>query len=427
MMAFYLFALGCKVNSYENDTLREALLKRGEAEASSPEDASLIIINTCSVTATADQKSRQHIRKMRRLAPKAIIAVMGCYSELHAQESLEMGADIVVGTSSRSQLLSYIDTFKKDGKKICDVKKSVRHEHYEEMGQMALSDNARAYLKIQDGCDNFCSYCLIPTLRGNSRSRDKDDTLKESHRLVEAGYKEIIIAGIHIGAYGKDLGDGSYRLGNLLKDMLDLSPTLPRLRISSLEESEIDERILSLLRDYPQVVDHLHLPLQSGSASVLKRMKRHYDTNAFLATLAKIRAIRPDIAITTDVIVGFPGESDGEWAETMAFCEQAHFAEIHVFPFSPRQGTYAATLPDTPAPIKETRVHELLALSKKLREEYESRFYGKSLSVLFEDYDPVKKIAYGHSGNYLLVGVPSEKPRHGEIASVVYGPENKAD
>lgn len=426
-MAFYLFALGCKVNSYENDTLRKALEERGEQEAASPEEASLIIINTCSVTATADQKSRQHIRRMRRLSPKAIIAVMGCYSEMHGQESLAMGADIVVGTSSRHRLLEYVDAFLKTGTKICDVKKSVRHESYEEMGQMALSDNARAYLKIQDGCDNFCSYCLIPTLRGNSRSRDKNDALKESHRLFEAGYQEIIIAGIHIGAYGKDLGDGSYRLGDLLKDMLDLSPKLPRLRISSLEESEIDERILDLLRNYPQVVDHLHLPLQSGSASVLKRMKRHYDTQAFLDTLDKIRAIRPEIAITTDVIVGFPGESDEEWKETLAFCEKARFAEIHVFPFSPRSGTYAATLPDTAPDIKEARVHELLALSKRLREDYESRFYGRTLNVLFEDYDPQKKMAYGHSGNYLLVGVPCDEKKHGKIESILYTPENRAD
>jgi threonylcarbamoyladenosine tRNA methylthiotransferase MtaB len=345
MMTFYLFALGCKVNSYENDTLREALLKRGEKEVFSPSEASLIILNTCSVTATADQKSRQHIRKMRRLAPQAIIAVMGCYSELHGQESLAMGADIVVGTSSRSQLLSYIDRFQKERKPILEVKKSVRHEAYEEMGQMALSDNARAYLKIQDGCDNFCSYCLIPTLRGNSRSRDKDDTLMESHRLVEAGYKEIIIAGIHIGAYGKDLGDGSYRLGDLLKDMLDLSPNLPRLRISSLEESEIDERMLSLLRDYPQVVDHLHLPLQSGSASVLKRMKRHYDTAAFLATLDKIRALRPAIAITTDVIVGFPGESDEEWKPKRSLFASKRALPRFTFSLSRLvEGTYAATL-----------------------------------------------------------------------------------
>src|SRR5574344_674676 len=375
-MNFYLFSLGCKVNSYELDALRNAFESRGDQEAKAPEKADVIVINTCSVTSTADQKSRQHIRKMRRKAPASVLAVMGCYSELHAQETLAMGADIVLGTSKRHELLEDIALFQKNHEPIIDVKKEVRHEHYEEMGQMALADNARAYLKIQDGCDNFCSYCLIPTLRGNSRSREKDDTLREAKRLAENGYKEIVIAGIHIGGYGKDLGDGSYRLGHLLKDMLDVAPELARLRISSIEESEIDSAMLDLLKNYPQVVDHLHIPLQSGSSSVLKRMKRKYDTSAFLKTLSAIRSIRPNIAITTDIIVGFPEESDEEWQETLAFARAAEFAEIHVFPFSPRSGTYAATLPDTPAPIKEARVQELLALSKSLRLAYESRFLG---------------------------------------------------
>jgi threonylcarbamoyladenosine tRNA methylthiotransferase MtaB len=426
-MNFYLFSLGCKVNSYELDALRNSLEKAGNHEVFSPLEADLIIVNTCSVTSTADQKSRQHIRKMRRLAPKAILAVMGCYSELHAEETLAMGADIVLGTSKRKELLGDVLLFQKTGQKIIDVKKDVRHEHYEEMGQMALADNARAYLKIQDGCDNFCSYCLIPRLRGNSRSREKDETLREAKRLVEAGYKEIVIAGIHIGGYGKDLGDSSYRLGQLLKDMLDLCPELPRLRISSIEESEIDGAMLDLLKNYPQVVDHLHIPLQSGSSSVLKRMKRKYDTAAFLKTLSAIRSIRPDIAITTDIIVGFPEESEEEWQETLSFAKEAKFAEIHVFPFSPRSGTYAATLPDTPAPIKEKRVQELLALSKELREAYEERFYGRSLPILFEEDDPKNGLAYGHSGNYLLVKVPSSSPKHGEIAPVVYSPLTKAD
>ncbi|MFA6619799.1 MAG: tRNA (N(6)-L-threonylcarbamoyladenosine(37)-C(2))-methylthiotransferase MtaB [Bacilli bacterium] len=426
-MNFYLFSLGCKVNSYELDALRNSLEKEGNHEVFSPIEADLVIVNTCSVTSTADQKSRQHIRKMRRLSPNAVLAVMGCYSELHAEETAEMGADIVLGTSKRRELLADVERFKKEGKKIIDVKKDVRHEHYEEMGQMALADNARAYLKIQDGCDNFCSYCLIPRLRGNSRSREKDETLREAKRLVEAGYKEIVIAGIHIGGYGKDLGDGSYRLGNLLEDMLDLSPELPRLRISSIEESEIDSTMLNLLKNYPQVVDHLHIPLQSGSSSVLKRMKRKYDTSAFLKTLSAIRTIRPNIAITTDIIVGFPEESDEEWKETLAFAKKAEFAEIHVFPFSPRNGTYAATLPDTPAPIKEARVQELLSLSKELRETYEERFYGQSLSILFEEDDPKNGLAYGHSGNYLLVKTASSEAKHGQIASVVYSPLTKAD
>ncbi len=424
-MSYFLFSLGCKVNSYELDALRESLAKRGEKEASKPEDADLIVVNTCSVTSTADQKSRQHIRKFRRLAPNATLVVMGCYSELHGKEALAMGADIVIGTCDRAKTLEYWDQYKANHEKILDVKESIRHEGYEEMGQMALADNIRAYLKVQDGCDNFCSYCLIPYLRGNSRSRSIDNTLAEAHRLVAAGYSEIVIAGIHIGFYGKDLGDGSYRLGNLLDDLLGQNPSLFRLRISSLEESEIDGRVLQLLKNHPNVADHLHIPLQSGSSSVLKRMRRKYDTSAFLATLEKIRAIRPDIAITTDVIVGFPGETEEEWAETMAFCQKAAFAEIHVFPFSAREGTPAAKLQDTDVPTKERRVHELLALSASLRNTYEQRFYGQEVEVLFED--DRGGVSYGHTSNYLLAKTLSAKPLRGSVETLVYGPLTKAD
>jgi threonylcarbamoyladenosine tRNA methylthiotransferase MtaB len=424
-MSYYLFSLGCKVNSYELDALRETLAKRGEKEAATPEEADLIVINTCSVTATADQKSRQHVRKFRRLAPNATLVVMGCYSELHAQEALTMGADIVIGTSDRAQTLADWDRFQKDRKKIVDVKPNVRQEGYEEMGQMALADNTRAYLKIQDGCDNFCSYCLIPYLRGNSRSRPAANALAEAHRLAEAGYREIVIAGIHIGFYGKDLGDGSYRLGNLLDDLLKENPTLFRLRISSLEESEIDDRVLALLKNHANVANHLHIPLQSGSSAVLKRMRRKYDTAAFLETLRKIREIRPDIAITTDVIVGFPGESAEEWAETMAFCQKAAFAEIHVFPFSAREGTPAFQMKDTDAATKEKRVHELLALSASLREEYEKTYFGREVEVLYEN--DKEGFSYGHASNYLLVKTPSAKPLRGHTGSLRYGPDAKAD
>ena len=223
-----------------------------------------------------------------------------------------------MGAAKRSEVYAAIERYQASGTSFSDVKDSLRHENYEELGVNAFTEATRAYLKIQDGCDNFCSYCYIPTLRGNSRSRAPLEVIKEAESLVKVGhYPEIIIAGIHIGGYGKDLGDGSYRLADLLKDILTACPELMRLRISSIEESEIDSKFLALLKDYPQVVDHLHIPLQSGSSSVLKRMRRKYDTAAFLTKLQAIRAVRPDIAITTDVIAGFPLESDEEWAETM--------------------------------------------------------------------------------------------------------------
>ena len=427
MKKFFLHSLGCKVNSYENSSVAILLQKEGYLETNKEEEADIIILNTCSVTGKADQKSRQHISSYRRNNPKAIIVAMGCYSQSHAEQAASLGADIVLGASSRSLIPSYIKEIEERGGKVIDVKNSVRKEKYEELGTATFCENARAYLKIQDGCDNFCSYCYIPFLRGNSRSRESRDVIKESENLVARGYKEIVITGIHIGGYGKDLGDGSYRLSDLLEDILVSCPSLYRLRVSSIEESEIDDKFLSLLSRFPNIASHLHIPLQSGSSSVLRRMKRKYDTDAFLAKLEAIRAVRSDIAITTDVIAGFPLESEEEWGETMSFCRKANFAEIHVFPFSSRPLTYASTLKDTDPKIKKARVQELLALSKSMRKEYEERFYGKKMEVLFEDFDEKKGLLKGHSSNYLLFEVPSAEPRHGEVDEIVYNPSVAGD
>lgn len=427
-MTYFVFSLGCKVNGYEAAAVGEALSSRGYKRVETPEEADIIVLNTCSVTAQADQKSRQHIRRFRRASPKAILIVMGCYSEAVGALCLEQGADIVLGTSQRSEILADLDRFLADRKPIVSVKKSVRHETYEEIGSAAIQEQTRAYLKIQDGCDNFCSYCIIPTVRGNSRSRDKDRILEEC-RLLAKSYEEIILTGIHIGGYGKDLGDGDYRLADLLEDIIAACPSLKRLRISSIESSEIDnDRFRDVLRRHPAIVDHLHIPLQSGSPSVLARMRRHYDEATFLESLRALRAIRPDIAITTDVIVGFPGETEEEFLTTLDTCRKAEFAEIHVFPFSARKGTYAAALKDQVAPdIKKERVHRLLALSKELRKAYESRFYGTKVEVLFEDYDAERKIAYGHTGNYLKVALSSRRPLHGEFLVVDYDENSAAD
>lgn len=420
MPSYYLFSMGCKVNAYENSAVGTSLSSHGYTRAEKVEDADVIILNTCSVTGRADQKSRQHISKFRRLNPHAIFLVMGCYTQLHSDVAAKLGADIVLGGADRDEAYELIERFQKERTPIVQVKKSLRHEEYDELGVTAFTDASRAYLKIQDGCDNFCSYCLIPTLRGNSRSRKPGDVIRETERLVKAGYKEIIVTGIHIGGYGKDLGDGSYRLPDLLEQMLETCPELYRLRISSIEESEIDEKFLALLKKYPNIVDHLHIPLQSGSSSVLTRMRRKYDTDAFLKKLEAIRAIRPEIAITTDVIAGFPGETDEEWKETVEFCKKANFAEIHVFPFSSRPGTFAASLKDTDPKVKNERVAELLTLSKQMREAYKERFYGRKLPVLFEDFDEETHRAKGHTSNYLLVSIPSEKSLHGEVVDVTY-------
>ena len=426
-MKFYLFSLGCKVNSYENDLLREEFLQKGLIETDKPEEAMIIVLNPCSVTSTADQKSRQHIRKFRRLSPKAILVVMGCYSQKNFLEASTIGADIVLGTSHRKEIPALIVRFEKERKPIILVDKDNRKEKYEEFGSFALPDNTRAYLKIQDGCNYFCSYCLIPFVRGNSRSRSRESVLREARLLVEKGYKEIVITGIEIGFYGLDLSDGSYRLGNLLRDILEENPTLFRLRVSSLNPSEVDDSFLSVIRDFPAFSSHLHLSLQSGSTKVLKEMKRPYTAEEYYEKLQLIRAIRPEIAITTDMISGFPSETEKDFLESLDFAEKCHLAEIHCFPYSPRKGTFAYTLKDLPVEVKKDRNARLIGLSKKLREDYKEKFYGKELDVLFEEYDEKKGISYGHTSNFLLVKVTSKSNLHGQVKKVAYTKENAAD
>lgn len=426
-MKFFVFSLGCKVNSYEKDAIKEALIERGDVEVSKPEEASLIVVNTCSVTATSDQKSRQHIRKFRRLSPNAIVAVMGCYSEGHLSEAETLGADIIIGTSGRDKLLSYIDQFALDHKQIIDVTYLDRKKKYEELKSNAFTDNARAYLKIQDGCDKFCSYCLIPFVRGNSRSRTKEEALREAKALVEKGYQELVLTGIEVGFYGLDLYGKEYGLGELVEDIIKENPTLKRLRLSSIDISEISDKLFEDFKNYPALMPHLHLSLQSGSDSVLKRMKRNYTTSEYYEKVKLLRSMCPDIAITTDIIAGFPEETDEEWNETMEFAKKCEFAEIHCFAYSSRKGTVAASMKQVDSATKDKRSHELLTLSRELRDKYEKKFYGHEMEVLFEDYDPKSGYAYGHTKNYLLVKKKSDHSLQKTFATVIYDENSKAD
>lgn len=426
-MNFYVLALGCKVNSYEKDALREALLNRGDLEVDSPKDADIIIVNTCSVTATSDQKSRQHIRKMRRLSPNSILVVMGCYSEGHLSEVETLDADIIVGTSSRDKVLSYIDSFKETKERIIDVNYLSRKKSYEELGAFAFTSNTRGFLKVQDGCDKFCSYCLIPFVRGNSRSRTKEEALKEARALVDKGYQEIVLTGIEVGFYGLDLYGDAYGLGNLIEDILLDNPTLKRLRLSSIDVSEITPKIIECFEKYDRLMPHLHLSLQSGSDAVLERMKRHYSTKEYFEAVSRLRTIRPDIAITTDIIAGFPLETEEEWKETVEFAKKCEFAEIHVFPYSSRKGTAAANMKQVDFETKQRRARELIDISRSLRDKYEEKFFGKNMLVLFEDFDPKAGLAYGHTENYLLVKVPATSSMQDEMHEIVYEASSKAD
>ncbi len=415
-MTFKFLSLGCKVNSYECSALSSLLLSKGYEEDKN-NNPDIVIINTCSVTATADQKSRQHIRKMMKLYPHAIIVVMGCYSQGNYEYiSKEIKPHIIVGTSNRNKIPELIEQYLKTREEIVEVDNNPRTFQYEDFGVTSFSENTRAYLKIQDGCDNFCSYCLIPYRRGRARSRLPENVISEAKYLVEQGYQEIVLTGIHVGGYGKDLENISF--SDLVEQLTEID-NLNSLRISSIEESEIDDKLISLVINKKVLAKHLHIPLQSGSDTVLKRMNRKYTCEQFLTKLQRIRKELPDVALTTDVIVGFPGETDEEFNETVEFIKRCGFNMLHVFPFSAREGTGAYLMKNQIDPrIKNQRVKVLTDLSSELWNQYVDRFIGQEVVVLVEKYDKEKNASIGHTTNYIDVLIPNKAYKPGENVSI---------
>ena len=414
-MTYFIFSLGCKVNSYECSALASSLRNRGYFEDEQNPD--VVIVNTCSVTATADQKSRQHIRKFKVMYPNAIMVVMGCYAQGNAKFILnEIDADIVVGTSNRDKIPDLIDLFRINQQPIMMVDQNIRALCYEELGVTSYSENIRAYLKIQDGCNNFCSYCLIPYRRGSSRSRQEKDILDEARYLIEQGYQEIVLTGIDISSYGKDLENITFT--QLVKDLLKLEG-LKSLRISSIEAKDMSNELLELYKDNDKLAKHMHIPLQSGSESVMERMHRKYTKKEYLDKISLLREQCPDIMISTDVIVGFPGESEEEFLESYNFIKECGFNQLHVFPFSPRAGTLAYNMPNqVDGNIKKQRVKALLELSKELWGEYVNKFINKDVTVLIEKYDNKKKVNIGHTSNYIEVAIPSLEGKVGQFITV---------
>lgn len=407
-------SLGCKVNSYESNALKELFYKEGFSNESKPD---VIVINTCSVTSVADQKSRQIVRRERRNDPEAVIVVMGCFSQKNGEYALkECHADIVVGTSNRNKIVDYVKTYLKDKKPIIAIEEDPRKFTYESFHTIAIPESTRAYIKIEDGCNNFCTYCTIPYTRGVARSRDKDEIIDEINFLIKEGFLEFVLTGIHTAHYGVDLKGTTF--SDLVEEIVKL-PGLYRLRISSIEESEIDDHFIELLKKYPNIANHLHMPLQSGSKSVLQRMGRKYKTEDFINKVNRIREVRPDIAITTDVIVGFPGENDEEFNETVEFIKKVGFAELHVFPFSAREGTKAYSYPNQISPeIKDKRVQILLELSKELEKQYKDKFVGQSLEVILEERNKKTGLLSGFTSNYLKLSADLPDEYIGKICKI---------
>jgi len=385
--------LGCKVNQYETQALREAIMSSGYEEASLSSPADLCVINTCTVTSTSDEKSRQQIKKVVRNNPDATVIVTGCYAESDAETIKNIdGVGYVFEKGRESTLIDFVkDGFLSDNNSV-PVSSSIREPHTKKLRRNESAFNlkvskfdghTRAFLKIEDGCDIFCSYCIIPYVRGKVISKKIDDILFEAEQLISNGYKEIVLTGIHLGAYGKETG---YQVNiiDVLKK-LQTMPGLERIRLSSIEVNEITDSLIDLIANSEKVCPHFHLPLQSGDDYILKRMNRRYNTAQYLNTLEKIREKLELPSISTDVIIGFPGEEREHFENTLRFCKQAGFSRTHIFPYSPRENTPAAEMPDRckPSEIK-ARKKELESLTAETSLRYKKSFIGRNISILAE-------------------------------------------
>ena len=408
--------LGCKVNHYESEALMTLFKDAGFEAVSTKELADVYVINTCTVTNQSDVKSRKAIRQAVQRNPEAIIAVIGCYSQMDsaAIEAID-GVDIIMGTSQRGRLIELVMRALKARRRQTLIEDVLHTNTMDELEVTGYEAMTRAYIKIQDGCNAFCSFCIIPFARGKMRSRPLKSVVNEANRLIASGYKELVLTGIHTGGYGEDLPDTSF---DVLLLTLSEHPNLERLRISSIEINQITDVFIEQLLSKPVFAKHLHIPLQSGSDRVLNRMRRRYTVAEYAAKIAKIRKVFPDIAITTDIITGYPEETDAEFAETIRTLKSLQFAELHIFPYSRRHGTPAAKMANqVHGTIKTLRVNQLLALNETLARTYRQRFIGRTLDVLIETC--VDGRCIGHSSEYLRVEVLTDKSLENQQISAI--------
>lgn len=405
-MKFNIVTFGCKVNQYESNMMKERMLSSNFFYVENISEANIIVVNTCSVTNVADKKCLKMIRRIKREYPNSILVVAGCSSQNKQEIYENLDIDILIGNKDKSKidilLKDYIKTHKRYVKFYNDRKLDFE--------DMLISDynHIRAFIKIEDGCDNFCSYCIIPYVRGSVRSKNFETVIKEAKLLTQKGHKEIVLTGIHTGHYM----DNDYDLTDLINELSKIEDLL-RIRISSIEITELNDKFLNMLSTNKKVCDHLHIPLQAGSDEILKRMNRKYDLKYYEEKIKKIRMIRPDISITTDIIVGFPYETDKLFNETLEFSRKMNFSKIHVFPYSIRLGTSAANMPNqVDESIKKERVKKLMDLSEIMEKEYYNKFVGKELDILVEECD--NNVSIGHSSNYLMIRL-NEKLEVGQI------------
>lgn len=389
MKKFLIKTLGCKVNSYESEFIRNLFLEEGYEEVE--ENADVCIINTCTVTNTADNKSKQVINNIKKNNKDAIVIAMGCFCQFRNSEIEDLiDADIILGNKNKHKVFEYLKEYESNHKRIIDFVDMNKDDiDFDDMEIKGYKHHHRAFIKIEDGCNNFCSYCIIPYVRGRVRSKEFNKCLMEVNDLALSGHKEIVLSGIHTGQYNSD----GKRLSDLINEISKVDQ-IKRIRLSSVEIVELDDKMMDIIKNNNKFVSHLHIPLQAGSDHILKLMNRRYDKKYFKKLVGKIRENRNDISLTTDVIVGFPGETEEDFKETLDFCEEIGFTKIHVFPYSDRSGTVASRMKDKiPGNIKKDRVRRLIDLSNKLEKEYYLKHIDKEDDVLIEE---VKQDGYLH-------------------------------
>lgn len=403
-MKIFIETLGCKVNTYESEVIKEEFLRNGYELADNLSDANVIVVNTCSVTNQSDAKSRKVIRNARKNNKNAILVVCGCSSQNHQDELKDLGADILIGNKDKSKIFDYVNNY--DNKQIINYYNMINTD-FEKMSLDNYSERTRAFVKIQDGCNNYCSYCIIPYLRGTIRNKDLNDAINEINTLVNNGFKEIVLTGIHTGSYPE--------LVKLIQE-ISKNDKLERIRISSIEATEINDEFLKELKNNNKICNHMHIPVQAACDNTLKKMNRKYDMNKFKEIINKIREVRPDINITTDLIVGFPTETKEDFLESYNNAKEIKFGKIHVFPYSKRDGTVAAKMKSIVTDTeKKERTHKMIALSNKLENEYYNKFIDKTLSVLVEEV--FDKYCTGHTDNYIKV-IINKKLEHNKFYNV---------
>ena len=405
--------LGCKVNQYETNAMMQKMIEAGYEVVDFETKADIYIINTCTVTNMADKKSRQMLRRVKEINPEAILVAVGCYAQV-AKEKLEQipEIDLILGINEKNDIVKYVEQASKNTY-VSDV---LHQTEFLDFGDVTYTEKTRAVIKVQDGCNQFCSYCIIPYARGRIRSRKPESVIKEITDVAKEGIKEVVITGIHIASYGKDFNT-EYRLIDLLEEIQKVNG-IQRIRLGSLEPTLITEEFVTRLKKLSKICDHFHLSLQSGCDETLKRMNRKYTTDQFRHVVELLRNAYPEVHLTTDVIVGFPGETEEEFNKTYEFLKEIKFYKMHVFKYSPRSGTVAAKMPNQiDGNVKEERSNKLIELSDKNEKEYNQQYIGKEVEVLLEEREG--EYLKGHTTNYMVVKMKTNENLENTIQKII--------